>query len=45
MIANLVAGFLGVGGGVATDYESIATAREVVLPLGSQLQTRLGETR
>jgi hypothetical protein len=26
MIANLVAGFLGVGGGVATDYESIATA-------------------
>jgi hypothetical protein len=25
MIANLVAGFLGVGGGVATDYESIAT--------------------
>lgn len=26
-------------------YESIATAREVVLPLGPQLQTRLGETR
>jgi hypothetical protein len=25
MIANLVAGFLGVGGAVATDYESIAT--------------------
>ena len=26
-------------------YESIATSREVVLPLSSQLQTRLGETR
>jgi hypothetical protein len=26
MIANLVAGYLGAGGGVATDYESIATA-------------------
>ncbi len=26
MIANLVAGFIGTGGGVATDYESIASA-------------------
>jgi hypothetical protein len=34
MIANLVAGFLGVGGAVATDYESIAT---VTAPAGGSV--------